>query len=174
MADEHSYRDFLFEHENERHLAYFAAIGRIIIAWGMLESQFNSNIMLLFSSLGGNSQAKEPPRALGKKIDFWNKCFRNLPVLADKRAFGLAYGEALKSTAEARNLMIHTNWGNVMSDDKTDYIVGGGMNSDALGFTHYNTSMSLISLHKLTNDIANGQTTLLPFTFHLVRLSNQK
>lgn len=172
--DEPNFRDFLNDHENENHLAYFSAIGRIIVAWGMLEAQFNMNVLMLFEGLGGKSLAKQRPRALGRKIDFWNTCFQNLPTIAGHKKAALEYGVALKETADDRNLMMHTNWGNVMVAKDVGEVFGMGMNSDAVSFTHYNASMSLDWLHKLTNDIANRQTELIPLTLYLAKLSRQK
>lgn len=168
MGNGPHYRDFLFDHENNRHLAYYSAVGRIVVAWSMLESQFDVCIWLMYESLGGKTLVKEPPRALTRKVDFWKECFRKLPNLQSHKDAAYEFGDQLSSAAGDRNRMLHTNWGNMFSADKFEQVTGSGFKSDASGYTHYNSTMTLEGLGDLLQCIADLQTRMLPFTFFLV------
>ena len=166
--------DYLLKHETEVHLAYYSSIGRVIVAWSILESQWDINMWCLWNSLDGHTQAKEPARAMSRKIDFWNKCFLNLPHLEPRRKAALTFSSRLDAAATNRNLLLHTEWGNVLSADWEADVEGSGFKTNANGFSSYRATMSLRSLHLLLNEIAALQTYLLPITFFLTELVNAR
>jgi hypothetical protein len=172
---ETSYHDFLFDHETDVHLAYYSSIGRVIVNWSMLESQWDICMWMLFTSLDGNTLAKEPPVSMKRKIGFWNACFKNLKSLAAKKDDALEFSPRLGDASKERNIMLHTSWGNMIgSKPEPSSISGSGMRSGQGGFSHYSAKMTLEDLHELLVETSNLQAMLLPITFFLTELSNRQ
>lgn len=166
-------RDFLFEHETEHNLAYYSAIGRIVVLWSMLEAQWDVNQMMLFHRIGGNQLVREPPIAMKRKIDFWNRCFRTIESLAPKREKGLEFGTLIGESSDDRNTLLHTNWGNVLQTDGAEPIIyGSSLRSNSGGYTHSTSELSIKQLSALTEKTGELQMRLLEFTFFLTQLQS--
>lgn len=170
---EPSYREFLYEHETAGQLAYYSAIGRVIVNWSMLEDQFDICMWTLYDALDGKTLVKRPPGPMKHRLAFWTRCFEELPALASKREAALRFATRMNEAAGDRNMMLHTNWGAVMDKETPPEIVGSGFKTDATGYRHYTTRMSLDRLHGLLVETGNLQTMLFPITFHLTEMANR-
>ncbi|MGD9615765.1 MAG: hypothetical protein AB7H90_10505 [Alphaproteobacteria bacterium] len=111
---EPSIRDFLWEHEGAHHLRIYSAIGRVVVLWGVLESHFSMDVMILYRNYGGNTLSKNPPYTMDEKISFWRRCFCQLPSLKPYEKNAKDIAEILDDMNNDRNILLHYNWGDLI------------------------------------------------------------
>jgi hypothetical protein len=63
----------------ERH--FITLLGEIIMRWGYIDTLLAQTCNVLFEELGGHSSEKTPPVALGRRLAYVGKCFRNKAII---------------------------------------------------------------------------------------------
>jgi hypothetical protein len=163
---EPSIRDFLWEHENERHLGLFSAIGRIVVQWGQIEFQFSLNTTFLHTNLGGVASIPNPPRQ-SSKIGFWRKCFRDIPALKPYEKEASDFATKFSDAKTSRDNLLHHNWGVAFEENPADVIIGGGIKIHFDGHSLTRSEMHIQRLYDFTFSLAEINTELLRFSFLL-------
>jgi hypothetical protein len=174
----HSYRDFLFEHETDVHLAFYSAIGRVCVVWSNLEFQVDISTQSLYDVLGGNQLASSPPFSFDKKMDFWKDCFKNLPSLSDMTTATMPESIArlvsdLKKASNDRNILLHTHWGSLHDSEPPQTLSGNSISPKKGTYFMKGTKIEFQKIIDFTAHIDNLNGRVLGVTLVLSQVRNR-
>lgn len=94
----------------------YAAIGRILVSWGLLENQIDFGLLSLMrlpqaAPVRPKLKSGEPiPTAFKQKVDLWRKAFRTVPAIAKQREEALAVIDEAVALVKRRDAIVHGNW----------------------------------------------------------------
>jgi hypothetical protein len=60
--------------------AFFAAVGRLALGWGMIDSCLEVMCLIIFNDFGGRKIEDEIPWSLSRKIKFLRRCFSTIEL----------------------------------------------------------------------------------------------
>jgi hypothetical protein len=86
---------------------FYHAVGIIIIQWGYIDATLALICSGLFAEFGGHTAHKVAPRALGRRLDFFYKCFRDKQELAHMAEDVEGICKAIRSVDTYRNFFVH-------------------------------------------------------------------
>ena len=92
--------------EKDEFYGLCAAIGLIVLNWGIAEHMLDGCVKIVFDNYGGNKVEEDLPRMLGRKTDFLRKCAK-LPQLAKFKQTTTDIIDKFDSLAEQRHNLIH-------------------------------------------------------------------
>lgn len=87
--------------------AFFIAVGKITIAWAMIEIPLDAVVGIIFTRTTATEFEKEIPRAFEKKAKFVKRAARQCVELGKHSAAIVALIDRSKALSEARHRMIH-------------------------------------------------------------------
>jgi len=86
---------------------FLVSVGEIVIRWGYIDTLLAQTCGVLFEQFGGHSSEKRPPRALGRRLAYIGKCFRNNPTLLPLAALAENIATAARQIAKHRDFLVH-------------------------------------------------------------------
>ncbi len=95
------------EHSNPHDEALFAAIGRLVVTWGLLELGIDTMIDFIHVNLQHIVNEPERPRMLKRKIKYLRKHFRSLPMSEEACAYYQTLLDRVRESSEFRHDVIH-------------------------------------------------------------------
>lgn len=106
----------------------FRAIGTIVICWSYVEQPMDMCVAIIYQHCNGKPKARkqEIPRAMTVKIEFLQKCFKQLDCLVSFKDEGLSIINRAYKLSTERNDIIHMRLCGINPDgsylfDKFDY-----------------------------------------------------
>jgi hypothetical protein len=91
--------------EREKELM-FESIGRLTVAWALLESALDVLIVQIHS-LGGREIEPNPPWALKRKLQYVRRCFKDIAILASYAHEAVAVANEIGSASKLRHDIVH-------------------------------------------------------------------
>lgn len=85
----------------------FKAIGFIVVQWGQSEQLLDLIVAMTYQKLGGKKIQKRLPKMLAHKLEFLEKCFSSMPLLAPFKAEGKALLDDFDRLGKKRHDLIH-------------------------------------------------------------------
>lgn len=101
----------------------YAAIGRVIVSWGLFENQLDFGLMSILrmpdaEPIRPRLNSGEPiPASFKQKVKLWRKAFQRMTILSDYRAPALTIIDHAKKLATRRDSIVHGNWNNFRPGD---------------------------------------------------------
>lgn len=95
------------DHKIPGDVAFFAAIGRLSIAWAMLEFALDGAISIIHQRLEGHTVEREVPIHIGRKITYLKRCFKKLQPLMPHQQIILPLLQEIQKAVEFRKNIIH-------------------------------------------------------------------
>lgn len=84
-----------------------SAIGHMVLSWSQVEVCLDYSTAIIFQAAGGRHLDDQIPQALGRKIKFLRRCFRQIDTLLPFANEMLPYLDETKRLSETRHLIIH-------------------------------------------------------------------
>lgn len=162
--------EFALDSETDGDLISYIVVGRAVIRWGSVEQNFNHLVAGLFRKFGG---AKEPPFALKRKIEFWNKCFRDQDSLSYMRDEAIKFSRDLTEAKNQRDVLLHFAWATDDKDPKKP-LKGRSLRSVGNSHQHEDMDLPLRAINGLVNRTQNLDLRLMGLTFQLWGLAKRK
>jgi hypothetical protein len=94
---------------------FFAAVGRLTVAWALLESPIDAMVHIIHQRVGGHDIEREPPWGISKKLKFLRRCFRRIERLRPKTDEAIKLLLAIGPVADIRHDIIHGTVGPIPS-----------------------------------------------------------
>jgi hypothetical protein len=85
----------------------FKAVGFIVIQWGVAEQSLDLMVASIFHAFDGHPLLKRRPQQLEPKIEFLEKCFAEIPRLAQFRAESASLLPRFAAAGKKRNELVH-------------------------------------------------------------------
>jgi hypothetical protein len=95
--------------------SFYAALGKLSVAWGRLEGHVIGNLLTIMNLLGATAEARLPFR-WEDRLDLWKKGFSTVPRLQLHKQRAIQFLNSIHEAAEDRNYAAHAVWGEFASD----------------------------------------------------------
>jgi hypothetical protein len=95
--------------------SFYAALGKLSVAWGRLEGHVIGNLLTIMNLLGVTAEARLPFR-WDDRLDLWKKGFSSVPSLQPHKKRAVEFLKSIHEAAEDRNYAAHAVWGEFVSD----------------------------------------------------------
>jgi hypothetical protein len=95
--------------------SFYAALGKLSVAWGRLEGHANGNLLTIMNLLGATAEERLPSN-WGERLKLWKKGFSSVPSLQPHRERAVKFLNSIQEEAENRNYAAHAVWGDFVSD----------------------------------------------------------
>ena len=83
------------------------AIGHMVHSWSYVEACLDYNVAIIFQAAGGRHLDDQIPQALGRKIKFLRRCFRQIDALKPFAEEALPYLDKANHLSELRHIVVH-------------------------------------------------------------------
>ncbi len=146
----------------------WAAIGHMVHSWSVVEMCLDYNTAIIFRLAGGRHLDDQLPQALGRKIRFLRRCFKQIEPLRGFADEALGYIDEAKRLSETRHLVVH---GSATKYDPDKQAFGFVKLDLTNGRTIHKANTALVPLRKLRDDAVDCQEltkNFLPFTQRLL------
>ncbi len=95
------------EYSNSQDESLYAAIGRFVVTWGLLELGVDTMIDFVHVNLQHVVREPERPRMLKTKIKYLRKHFRSIPMSDDVSGYYQTLLDKVRESSEFRHDVIH-------------------------------------------------------------------
>lgn len=95
----------------------FKTVGFIVVQWGLAEQSLDLMVANIFYSFDGHHLLKNRPQNLKPKIKFLEKCFAEIPELAQFRADSEKLLSRFSVAGEKRNELVHSAISDISKKD---------------------------------------------------------
>jgi hypothetical protein len=85
----------------------FKAVGFVVVQWGFAEQSLDLMVATIFHFFDGHPLLKRRPQHLEPKLEFLEKCFAEIPKLAQFRAESEALLLRFATAGKKRNELVH-------------------------------------------------------------------
>jgi hypothetical protein len=89
---------------------FYAALGKLIIAWGRLEGHFIGALLMILALPEASSFAEPLPLAWKRRKELWERAFDKIPALKAQQARANDFMGRLIDEVESRNFAAHAIW----------------------------------------------------------------
>jgi hypothetical protein len=87
--------------------AFFAAVGRLALAWGMIDSCLEVLCLVIFNDFGGRGIERELPWSLSRKIKFLRRCFAHIEIFKGGANAAVPLLDRASEGVQVRHDIIH-------------------------------------------------------------------
>jgi hypothetical protein len=87
--------------------AFFAAVGRLTLAWGVIDSALEVMVLIIHTGFEGRKIEREAPMSLSRKIIYLKKCFSRIAELRPVKEILIPLFEEVREGSEMRHNIIH-------------------------------------------------------------------
>jgi hypothetical protein len=112
--------------------SFYAALGKLSVAWGRLEGHVVINLLTIINLLGATAEARLPFR-WEDRLDLWKKGFSSVPSLQPHKERAVEFLKSIHEAAEDRNYAAHAVWGEFLSDASEPAMMARGIKSGQPG-----------------------------------------
>jgi hypothetical protein len=93
--------------ENQTLVPWLTTIGLITLMWSPIERYIDQSVHLIYTYLGGKEICKKKPRMLSAKLEFIEKCHKEIPALKVKQEHITALKSATLNVCQIRDVCVH-------------------------------------------------------------------
>ena len=112
--------------------SFYAALGKLSVAWGRLEGHVIINLLTIMNLLGATAEARLPFR-WEDRSDLWKKGFSSVPSLQPHKERAVEFRKCMHEAGEDRNYAAHAVWGEFVSDASEPTMMARGIKSGQPG-----------------------------------------
>ena len=108
--------------------SFYAALGKLSVAWGRLEGHVINNLLTIMGLLGATAEARLP-NGWEDRLKLWKKGFSSVPSLQPHKERAVEFLKSIHEAAEGRNYAAHAVWGEFVSDASEPTMMARGIKS---------------------------------------------
>jgi hypothetical protein len=112
--------------------SFYAALGKLSVAWGRLEGHVIGNLLTIMNLLGATAEARLPFR-WDERLELWKKGFSSVPSLQPHKERAVEFLKSIHESAEDRNYAAHAVWGEFVSNANEPTMMARGIKSGQRG-----------------------------------------
>ena len=87
--------------------AFFAAVGRLALAWGIIDSALEVMVLMIHAGFGGSKIERDAPMSLSRKVDYLKKCVSRIDELKPAKEILVPLFNEVRDESEMRHDIIH-------------------------------------------------------------------
>jgi hypothetical protein len=100
----------------------YSAIGRVIVSWGLFESQLDFGLANILRIPEAEPIRKPVPSAFSDKMKLWRKAFQNISIFAEHEKEALTISDKATFFVKRRDAIVHGNWNSFEKGDPVKLI----------------------------------------------------
>lgn len=93
--------------EDQTLVPWLTTIGLITLMWSPIERYIDQSVHLIYAYLGGKEICKKKPRMLSAKLEFLEKCHKEISALKVKQEHITALKTATLDVSQIRDVCVH-------------------------------------------------------------------